>query len=167
LPERAKEMGTNEMRYFEARLKIQKVFDASNNALGRVHETLFEVDSKVADEIRVLTGKDVTGYRHSIDKSEVNHAIKRHTNKKIEASRGQIPITREDFLLIPVIVDNPDKISLLGLDRRGRVTIALEKLVEDGILIVYEAIFTGKKELAFRSLMKKRVGGIHAQRARP
>jgi hypothetical protein len=146
-------------KYRDAKIKIQKVLDLDRNARGKTYERLFEVNSELAGEILKATGIDVTGYRHSIDRSEVNHAIRRHTNKQIEASRGQIPITADDFLLIPNVIDRPDKIRFLGIDRQGRKTIALEKFAEDGNIIIYETILTGRKALAFTSLMKKRVGG--------
>jgi hypothetical protein len=138
-----------------AKQKIIDVLIADADTSKRTHKILFEVSPQIAQRIESITGINVTGYKHTIDKSEINHAINRHSNEKIEKSRGQIPITNEDFLFLPEIIQNPDNISGIGKDKLGRETIIFEKLVETSNIITYEAVLTGKKELAFQTLFKK------------
>jgi hypothetical protein len=38
-------------------------------------------------------------------------------------SRGQVPITKADFLAIPEVVTNPDKVRGIGKDKLGRETM--------------------------------------------
>ena len=47
----------------------------------------------------------VTGYLHIMDTDSARHTTKRHGNQE-EVLRGQVPLVREDFLLLPnVFVD--------------------------------------------------------------
>ena len=145
------------MNIQEAKESIQQILDADRDTSTRKHEKLFKVNKGVAKRIFELTGVDVSGYRHSIDKSEVNHAKNRHSSRKIEESRGQIPITNEDFLLIPEVVDSPNRLCCIGKDDLGRSTIVFEKAGGGGTMVVYAAVLTGKKEIAFQTLFKKKV----------
>jgi hypothetical protein len=144
-----------ETRISEAKKKIMHVLTEDKDTSTRKHEILFEVSPQVALRIKNATGIDVSGFKHSIDKSEMNHAKNRHSDAKVEQSRGQVPITNADFLMLPEILENPDSIRSIGKDKIGRETIVFEKLVEQNNIITYEAVLTGKKELAFQTLFKK------------
>lgn len=85
-------------------------------------------------------------------------AQKKAAKEKIEMSRGQIPIVDEDFFTIPEVITSPDKVTGIGKDKLGRETVVFEKLMKDGNVIIYEAVLTGKKELAFQTLFKKKTG---------
>jgi hypothetical protein len=140
----------------ESKDKIQKVLDSDKDTSTRTHAHLHEVNIDVVREIHKLTGKDITGYKNSIDRSEVNHTLNNHSNKRKEEGRGQIPVTGDDILLIPEIVDRPDSIIHAGKDRIGRETIKFEKAIDNATYVVYAAILSGRKELAFKTLYKRR-----------
>jgi hypothetical protein len=140
----------------EAKQKIKKILSADKDTSKRIHDKLFEVSPEIAQKIKEITGIDVSGYKHSIDKSEINHAINRHSNNKVEQSRSQLPITDEDLLNIPEILVAPDNIVGLKKDKMGRETIAFEKNIGDGNTLVYAAILTGRRELAFQTMFKKK-----------
>jgi hypothetical protein len=140
----------------EARQKIRSVLSANSDTSKRIHENLLEVSPEVAKKATEITGIDVSGYRYTIDKSEVNHAINRHSNSKIERDRNQLPITADDLLNIPEIVEAPDRLTGLGKDKMGRETIAFEKNIGNGKTFVYEAVLKGRKELAFQTMFKKK-----------
>lgn len=146
----------SEKQKIEARAKIQKILDSTKDTSKRAHEILFPVSKSVSDKISELTGLDVSGYKYSIDKSEVNHAFNRHSNRKIEESRGQIPLEESDLLRLPEILENPDEIRSLGKDKMGRETVEFSKRFDDGTVVVYEAVLTKQKEIAFQTMFKKK-----------
>lgn len=140
----------------KAKEKIKRVLNADKDTSKRTHEVLFPVSSTMSGRIKELTGLDISGYNYSIDKSDVNHAINRHSNKKIEESRGQLPLSEDDILRLPEVVNTPDNVRSLGKDKLGRETIEFSKQFEDGNVIVYEAVLTKRKELAFQTMFKKK-----------
>lgn len=144
----------------ESNDKIQKVLDSGRDTSTRTHVRLHEINSDIVKQIYKLIGKDILGYKHSIDRSEVNHTLNNHSNPKREESRGQIPVTNCDILLVPEIIDYPDNIIHAGKDRIGRETIRFEKMINDVNYVVYTAVLTGRKELAFKTLFKQKAGGF-------
>jgi len=139
--------------------KIQKILDSGKDTSVRVHVQLHELSSGVVGRVYGLTGINIAGYKSSIDRSEVNHTLNNHSNKKKEESRGQVPVTINDFFLVPDIIDNPDDVIYAGKDRIGRETIRFEKCIGKIRYIVYTAILSGRKELAFKTLFKQKAGG--------
>lgn len=68
------------------------------------------IDETIDDELMALAakhGNDLTGYKHVIETSGVQHAEKRHGKQ----SNDRTPLTLEDYLLIPYIIKNRDEIS--------------------------------------------------------
>ena len=69
------------------------------------------VDENIDDELMELAAKhgiDLTGYKHVIKTSGVQHSEKRHGSK----SNDRTPLTLEDYLLVPYIIKNRDKLSI-------------------------------------------------------
>jgi hypothetical protein len=143
----------------EAKQKIRKVLNADKDT-SKVSskEILFTVEECVAQEIKRKAGVDVAGYRHTIDLSGVNHAIKNHGNEKSEAARGQIAITEKDFEKIPELITSPDSISYIGKDAKRNDVIRYAKKFNDE-LYLFEEIRTGRKELAFETMYKRKIKG--------
>ena len=103
------------------------------------------VDNKEARKIKEATGIDIDGYEHRIDVFSINHIINEHGTTSKEAQRGQVAITKDDVMLIPDIVADPDKIESGELNH-GLETIKYTKTI--GSLIIYiEEARTGKKGL--------------------
>lgn len=92
-------------------------------------------------------------YKFTIDKSGMNHSLKRHGNEEKEAKQGMIAVTKEDFLKIPLILTEPDEIEYDGKSRKGLEMIFFKKKINNSIVVVQE-LRTGKKELAFLSMYK-------------
>jgi hypothetical protein len=143
----------------EARQKVRSVLNADKDtSKGASKEVLLPVNERVAQEIKDVAGVDVSGYRHTIDVSGVNHAIKNHGNEKSEASRGQIAITEKDFEKIPEALTTPDSISYMGKDAKGNDVIRYEKRLGDA-LYLFEEIRKGRRELAFETMYKRKIKG--------
>ncbi len=142
-----------------AREKIIKVLKAnSDTAIGESKEVLFEVDNATARKIGMLLGKDVFEYKHTVDKSGVNHAILNH-GQRWEDNRGQKQLTEEDFLRIPDVIAHYDSIEIplksngkTAKSGNGNDIILFKKQYADGKIYYVEEVRTGKKELAMATL---------------
>lgn len=98
------------------------------------------------------TGLDLNGYQHEITSHEVKHALKQHGGDS-ERLRGQIPITREDFSLLPEIT-RPENIVGVEKGKRKQDIILYEKRVNGHILAV-EEVLVGRQTLRFLSMRKR------------
>ena len=113
------------------------------------------VDENIDEELMELAAKhgiDLTGYKHVIETSGVQHAEKRHGTK----SNDRTPLTLEDYLLIPYIIKNRDNITISTSKTRQResTVVVYEKQIEFTLYYV-EEIRIGKKSLAFQTLYKR------------
>jgi hypothetical protein len=118
------------------------------------------VDAEEIAKIKSETGIDVTErYRHVVDKSGINHALKMHGDPKKEAPRGQIAITQADLERIPEIIETPDSIKRGDDTKSGLKSIVYSKAF-NGDTIYVEEVRTGREELAFATMYKmKRKSG--------
>lgn len=85
--------------------KGQEIFNLSDTKLDpnkKQAVDLFEAQPKTIKAAKEM-GIDVNGYTHQVDKSALNHAINKH-------SGDTLPVTKEDFKLIPDILKNPDNV---------------------------------------------------------
>ena len=101
-----------------------------------------EVKSWIVDLARE-TGLDIAGYRHKTTKDFENHVIKKHGNKKIESSRGQVAVTQDDLDRIGNVMDSPD-IAVAGIRKNGQDRIVLVKNDEHGSVLV-EEVLSGRR----------------------
>ena len=113
------------------------------------------VDETIDDELMALAAKhgiDLTGYKHVIETSGVQHSEKRHGAN----SNDRSPLTIEDYLLVPYIIKHRDKLSISTSKTRQRESIVLvyEKQIDLDLYYV-EEIRSGKKSLAFQTLYKR------------
>jgi hypothetical protein len=140
--------------------KIKEVLNADKDtSKGTSKEILFTVSADIAQEIKNMTEVNVSGYKHTIDVSSINHAIKNHGNEKSETSRGQIAITEQDFEEIPEIITAPDNISYIGNDAKGNKVIRYAKKRFNAEIYLFEEIRTGRRELAFETMYKRKIKG--------
>ena len=113
------------------------------------------MDENIDEELMKLAAKhgiDLTGYKHVIETSGVQHSEKRHGLK----SNDRTPLTLEDYLLVPYIIKTRDKLSISTTRTRQRESLVLvyEKQI-DSVFYYVEEIRSGKKSLAFQTLYKR------------
>ena len=113
------------------------------------------VDDTIDDELMALAAKhgiDLTGYKHVIETSGVQHSEKRHGKQ----SNDRSPLTLEDYLLVPYIIKHRDNLSISTSKTRARESTVLvyEKQIALDFYYV-EEIRSGKKSLAFQTLYKR------------
>jgi len=113
------------------------------------------VDNEVDEELIALAkkeGVDLKGYKHVIEISGIRHSEKRHGKQ----SKDREPLSIEDYLLVPFIIRNRDKVSVsTSKSKRHKMNLLVyEKQI--GLNYYYvEEIRTGNKSLAFQTMYKR------------
>jgi hypothetical protein len=98
---------------------------------------------------------DLSGYDHIVTKDAARHAFKNHGDAAMEADRGQLPVTANDWASIPEILSSPDGIELSPRSSRsGRIVFIYTKQM-DGYVTYLEEVRTGKRALASVTMWKK------------
>ena len=107
--------------------------------------------------LRILTEVNlaVAGCRHIMDTDSIRHIIKSHAGAK-ELLRGQIPLVREDFLLLPEVFGSPDTIDNAGKTKPGRDTICYRKRIGEYRYCYFEELRTKKNRLAAVTYYKQK-----------
>ena len=114
------------------------------------------IDYEVDDELKAIAkgvGIDLTGYKHVIETTGVQHSQNRHGIN----SEDRTPLSIEDYMLIPYIIRNRDEVTFSPSKTvsRGKNVVLYKKKI--GFQYVYvEEIRDGKhKSLAFKSFRKR------------
>ena len=113
------------------------------------------IDDTIDEELMKLAashGIDLNGFKHVIETSGIQHSENRHGKQ----SKDREPLSLEDYLLVPFIIRNRDKVSIsTSKSKRHEMGIVVyEKLIGSNYYYV-EEIRTGKKSLAFQTLYKR------------
>ena len=111
------------------------------------------VGDEESEAIRIATGLDVKGYKHTVDSIGIRHALFQHGGKDKEVSRGQEAISQSDFARIPEIVANPDTVENAGKDSSGNYVIKYSKRYNGSIFYV-EEVRSGRMELVSKTMRK-------------
>lgn len=106
------------------------------------------------EAVKKTSGLDVTDYKTVIDTHAMQHAIKQH-GSMAEKARGQIPITRDDFNKVPAVLGSND-VSYGGRNRIGREVLVFSRSFPGERVWVSTEVRTGRRELAFQSMWKRR-----------
>ena len=147
----------------------QKQFDeiitnAINDKKAKGSITLAKVNKKVANKIKQITGIDTLDRGERISASDIRHILKQHGDKKIEASKGQLAITKTDLKKIPDVIENFDRIEKgnINKDRNGEhQTVRFVKKYNNNTLYVVEVVPNKSKTLTIKTMWKKPIGLSH------
>ena len=147
----------------------QKQFDeiianAINDKKAKGSITLAKVNKKVANRIKQITGIDTLDRGERISASDIRHILKQHGDKKIEASKGQLAITKTDLKKIPDVIENFDRIEKgnINKDRNGEhQTVRFIKKYNNNTLYVVEVVPNKSKTLTIKTMWKKPIGLSH------
>lgn len=112
-----------------------------------------DVTEAEAAKIQAMTGRNVRGYKHQLDRQGLAHIEKRH-GVGGERQADQSPITKEDYAKIPDIITHPDKIEA-GKSARGLPTIKYTKKIGSDHMFVEEE-WSGKQRLVAKTFWKKK-----------
>jgi hypothetical protein len=94
-------------------------------------------------------GLKIEGYEHEISNYFIRHVLKTHGDEKKETARGNMPIHGDDFDRIPSIIKNPDY-AVFGAKRNKEDRIIYAKNLEDGTMLYFEEVLTGKSNKSLR-----------------
>ncbi len=94
----------NEKDVYKFILKSQKFPSNAKLYFGKI-------GIEAANRIKEILGINVIGYNISLKSDSINHIIRKHSGDR-EYLRGQIPVTKEDFNLIPKIIFAFDNIKI-------------------------------------------------------
>ena len=113
------------------------------------------VDDNIDDELLELAARhniDLKGYKHVIETSGIRHSINRHGKQ----SKDREPLSIEDYLLVPFIIRNRDRVHISTTVTKQHETKVLVYEKQIGLDYYYvEEIRTGRKSLAFQTLYKR------------
>ena len=104
-----------------------------------------QVPEQQAAFILQTFGISVEGYFHILDNYALRHVQIRHGNPQIEISRGQIPVQREDFLLIPTLILEPDALEYEFA--RTKHTLIYQKIIGGQLYLYAAEIRSTKRKL--------------------
>lgn len=150
--------------------KIEKFNEIVENAITEKQPkgslTLSKVSQKVAEKIKKITGIDTLNRTERITAFDIKHMLNQHGNERIEKAKGQLPITKEDILKIPDVIENYDNIvkGSLNKDKNGtHQTVRFIKEYSNHTLYVVEVVPQRGKSLIIKTMWKKPIGLINGQ----
>ena len=113
------------------------------------------IDENIDDELIELAAKyniDLKGYKHVIETSGVQHSEKRHGSK----SEDRTPLSLQDYLLIPYIIKERDKVEMSpqrDVMHHNRILVYTKQIGDTYYYV--EEVRMKNKSLAFKSLRKR------------
>jgi hypothetical protein len=111
------------------------------------------VKGKLYTELKKLLNKDIQTV--FLTDSDIRHIKKKHGSN--EAGRGQIDITPDDFALIPLILNDFDKVEYDLTDKMGFKKLLFQKKCEG--LNYLAAVERGEYKMEVRTFWKMRIPG--------
>ena len=112
------------------------------------------VGDTVTSRISKNAGLDVVGYKHIVDTSSIRHILK-HRGTPAEYKRGQVPITKLDFVQLIHLLLNPDMIEYADTTKQGRDVLRYTKIIGEHAVVYTEEVRTKKGRLAAVTLYKR------------
>ena len=114
------------------------------------------IDEYIDEELMALAatyGINLKGFKHVIETSRIQHAEKRHGSQ----SNDRVPLSLEDYLLVPFIIKNRDKVEISAQKEQSHHNNILIYTKQIGDTYYYvEEIRKLNKSLAFKSLRKRK-----------
>ena len=125
--------------------------------IGKTCDYKFSIiDETIDEELITLASKhniNLTGFKHVIETSGIQHAEKRHGSN----SNDRQPLSIADYLLVPYIIKNRDEVTMSPQKDASHRNAILRYTKQIGDTYYYvEEIRKKNKSLAFKSLMKRK-----------
>ena len=111
------------------------------------------INNKLSKNIYNTLKINIQNYNVSLKSDAIKHIITHHSTEK-EYLRGQIPITQKDFLLIPKIISNYDKVWRSGLTKEGKPSITFQKQIKNTYYLI-KYVSDKNKILEVQTMYKK------------
>lgn len=108
-----------------------KFIKISRNILSNNEKMYYgKIDNENANNILRFFPYDLKGFNVSLQMNAIKHIFKHHGNPIKEKMRGQIAINDNDYLLIPYIIRNFDKLKITNYSLRNK-TLEFRKTHEN------------------------------------
>lgn len=123
--------------------------------------TLGLATSKQVQEIGQLTGTSIAAdlYDYTVDQDAVRHIFSRHSDAKIEASRGQRAILSEDFERLGPLINAPDSIGMSAqVPNRGPRIVLTKQFGNERLVALFE-LRTGRRRLSLVTMWVEKIAG--------
>ena len=101
---------------------------------------------------------DVTGFLAIVDDHHLVHASRHHGNARREMQRGQLPVGRDDYVLLPRIFGDPDKVEAAAPGRRGSPAVSITKAIGASLYRMVAEVRVNRRHLAFVTMYKTNRG---------
>jgi hypothetical protein len=117
------------------------------------------VSTKAVAKAQDATGIDLSGYTKRIEAQFVRHSLHEHGDAESEAARGQEPITEEDLMLLPQLMDSPEIVEI-GSETgpRDELRLVFKSRTRGGHHLVLE-LRAGRKRLVPITIRKGKLAG--------
>ena len=117
------------------------------------------------NKIESILGRKITNTKQILTENDIEHMWK-HSNPEKEAKRNQIPLTKDDLLKIPEILQNPDEIvkgekHYNKTAKKSEDSVWFRKTFEDGVNTLVEIVPEGNNNLIIKTMWKEPVGVNH------
>ena len=115
---------------------------------------------KHAERIKELTGIDVTGAEYRMNPHAIRHTLRRHGDPQVEGRRipPQIAVELNDLSILPLILNDPDKIELGTPSPRGPSVRYVKEIC--GAKFYYVEVLANQSDsLVAQTLWKTRARG--------
>lgn len=143
------------------RALISQIIRVARKIKDRVERTVVgAVNTRQLKDLEEQVVNIDDSWVHSFETSAVIHNQKQRGNARLEANRGQIAITDEDYARIPEILASYDKVTKSPNRSRstGNEVLIYEKDFGDGYVYYLEEKRDKRKSLAFQTMYKKKQG---------
>lgn len=127
---------SNKISIAQSNEDITQFVNNSKKMPGNFKMYLGKIKENASNVIKNTLGINVDNYNISLKTDDVRKIFKDHGSERTEIPRGQIPITEEDFLNIPNIINEPDVISKSGETPQGKPAIKFEKNIDGNNIVV-------------------------------
>lgn len=109
---------------------MQFIQDARDGKLAGKKMYFGKVSEALASRIRQETGVETKNYNITLSAYEIQKIFKDHGTAETEETRGQRPITEQDFADIPLVISEADTIERSERDYNGKPVIIFRKNID-------------------------------------
>ena len=137
--------------------KIKEFVDDSYKKSNNNKLYIGKVDNNTAAKLIKQLNVNLFNYNVCLKNNAIKHILRKYSNNK-EILRGQIPISKNDFYLIPKIILQYDKIEKVGVTKQNKLALKISKTINTHQynLIVYISDKSKSIEIQTMYIIKKK-----------
>lgn len=133
---------------------IKEYIDTSINTFNNTKLYLGKIPNEISEKLQKILGIDIHNYNVVLKNHSIRHILKKHSTNN-EILRGQIPVSKKDFLLIPKIILTYDSIIHSGYTAQNKIAIKITKKANYNYHIILY-ISDKSKSLEIQTLYKRK-----------